>query len=49
MKKLFLPAWIDVVMMILLHPHKKENKSDIQLGRSSPAIHGGAYFSAVCG
>ena len=28
---------------------KKEEKAEkVQLGRSSPAIHGGAYFSAVC-
>ena len=31
---------------------KKKNLSKklfVQLGASSPAIHGGAYFSAVCG
>ena len=33
MKKLFWPAWIDVVMMILLHPHKKEDKSDIYVNK----------------
>ena len=42
MKKLFWPAWIDVVMMILLHPHKKEDKSDIYVNKAG----GGAIWGA---